>query len=126
MQIPRILYVEDDAVIRMVGLINLLKYLVEVVTAENGLDAVEKFKESSFDLVFMDVAMPKMDGLTATQEIRKLELGSGFRIPIVGITASATRAECLNAGMNDCVIKPPDYAILLRRWLPQLFVKRLA
>lgn len=117
---PTILLVEDNEVIRRVVLINLKRYLVHVDTASNGREALDLFNKRLYDLVLMDVAMPVLDGLTATAEIRRIERSSGRRVPIVGLTASATREECLRAGMDDYVIKPPDYQRILNQWLPQV------
>lgn len=81
-------------------------YQVEV--ANNGKEAVEKYTKSpdDFDLIFMDVQMPEMNGLDATKEIRD----KGFNtIPIVAITAHAIkgfRERCLDAGIDDYLTKP--------------------
>lgn len=120
-----ILLVEDNEVIQKIALISLRRYGVDVDTARTGLEAVKQFAAKSYDLVFMDVAMPEMDGLTATQQIRKLEAPGTSRVPIVGLTASASREECLMAGMDDYIIKPPDYQRVLERWLPDLFSLRV-
>jgi CheY-like chemotaxis protein/HPt (histidine-containing phosphotransfer) domain-containing protein len=93
-------------------------YKVEV--ANNGLEAVEKYtnRPDAFDLIFMDVQMPEMDGMTATLEIR----AKGFKkIPIVAMTANAMkgdREKCIEAGMNDYLTKPikrePVFEVLER------------
>lgn len=120
MRKPKILVVEDNPVIRQIVLINLGKYFVEIDTAHNGIEAIDKFQHTHYDLVFMDVAMPGMDGLTATEEIRKFENGLTERVPIVGLTASANMEDCLKAGMDDYETKPPDYERMIKRWLPEL------
>jgi two-component system, sensor histidine kinase and response regulator len=89
--------------------------------AENGAEAVAKVKTSRYDLIFMDVQMPVMDGFQATQEIRNLGEGSAS-IPIVAVTANAFQSErekCFSAGMDDYLTKPVDKDRLkesLRRW----------
>jgi CheY-like chemotaxis protein len=93
---------------------------VVVDIAENGAIAVAKVKSGAYDLVLMDMQMPVMDGITATEEIRKL----GLNLPIIAMTANAMEADkvkCLEAGMNDHLAKPIDpddlFAALLK-WRP--------
>jgi len=116
-----ILVVEDNRINQKVlshQLIN-LGYAIEV--AENGAEAVAKVKTSRYDLIFMDVQMPVMDGFQATQEIRSLGEDSAS-IPIVAVTANAFQSErekCFSAGMDDYLTKPVDKDRLqqaLRRW----------
>jgi CheY-like chemotaxis protein len=76
---------------------------------ENGRLAVEQFKAVSPDLILMDVSMPDMNGLEATQAIRELEKATGGHVPIVGLTAHALKGDremCIEAGMDDYVAKP--------------------
>jgi two-component system sensor histidine kinase/response regulator len=96
-----------------------LGYAIEV--AENGAEAVAKVKNRRYDLIFMDVQMPVMDGFQATQEIRRLGEDSSS-IPIVAVTANAfqrEREKCFSSGMDDYLTKPVDKDRLkeaLRRW----------
>ncbi|MGH7120088.1 MAG: ATP-binding protein [Acetobacteraceae bacterium] len=86
-----------------------------VMLVGNGEAALDALEESAFDVVLMDVNMPKMDGLEATKLYRMAEL-SGPRRPIIGLTADATpqmRERCLSAGMDSCVIKPIEPQRLL-------------
>jgi CheY-like chemotaxis protein len=79
-----------------------------VELAENGKIAVEKFKNSHFDLILMDIAMPIMDGIEATRLIRELEK-ENKRIKIVAVTAHVMvtdREKCLAAGMDEYIAKP--------------------
>ena len=86
--------------------------------AENGQKAVEMFgqsEEGHFDAVLMDMRMPVMDGLTATQEIRKLKRGDAKRVPIIALTVNAFEEDvkqCLQAGMNAHLAKPVDIELL--------------
>lgn len=99
-----------------------------VETAENGKIAVEMIESSEqgyYDLVFMDIRMPKMDGYEATARIRELDREDTKRVPIVAMTANAfadDAAMSRRAGMNDHVIKPLDISRLfatMEKWLPQ-------
>jgi len=77
--------------------------------ANTGLEALEKYKEIRPDLIFMDVQMPEIDGLTVTRMIRKLEQESQKKVPIIALTAGAFKEDqekCLEAGMNDFLSKP--------------------
>ena len=86
--------------------------------AENGRRAVEVFAQSEaghFDAILMDMRMPVMDGLTAAQEIRKLERPDAQTIPIIALTANAFEEDvkqCLQAGMNAHLSKPVDIDLL--------------
>jgi CheY-like chemotaxis protein len=89
--------------------------------AEDGAQAVEKARQVAYDLIFMDLQMPKMDGVAATQNIRALP-GYGA-VPIIAFTANAIsedRSRCLDAGMDDFVTKPMYPAMLcgmVLKWL---------
>ena len=80
-----------------------------VSVAKNGLETLEIFEREQFDLILMDVQMPKMDGLQATRIIREKEQENGLHTPIVALTASAMiedKDKCLDAGMDDYLSKP--------------------
>jgi signal transduction histidine kinase/DNA-binding response OmpR family regulator/HPt (histidine-containing phosphotransfer) domain-containing protein len=105
----QILLAEDNPVNQMTATTMLEKLGHAVVVANNGRQAIDKIKEQRFDIVFMDVQMPEMDGVTATGEIRKSEKVTGRHIPIVAMTAHAMKGDkekCLEAGMDDYVSKP--------------------
>jgi signal transduction histidine kinase/CheY-like chemotaxis protein/HPt (histidine-containing phosphotransfer) domain-containing protein len=104
-----VLLVEDNPVNLEVAVAILESFGCKVQTARDGKEALERYASSEFNLIFMDCQMPRMDGFEATAEIRKQELHSGRRVPIVALTASAIegdREECLAAGMDDYVAKP--------------------
>ena len=110
----RILLAEDVEINREIVLAMLGPKLLEVDCAVNGLEAVQKFSESpeDYDLIFMDVQMPEMDGLMATAKIRAMGTEKAKNIPIIAMTANVFREDvekCLDAGMNDHIGKPLDF-----------------
>ncbi len=105
----RVLLVEDNATNRRLAEAVLGRFGAEVATAENGQEALAALGRESYDLVFMDCAMPVMDGFEATRRIRNGEAGGHGRLPIIAMTAHAMRGDrekCLSAGMDDYVAKP--------------------
>lgn len=75
------------------------------VMAEDGVEAVETFRKGTFDVILMDIGMPRMDGMEATRQIRLLDK----HVVIIACTANATmsqHAECLKIGMNEVITKP--------------------
>jgi len=89
---------------------------VTIIEAENGIEAIAKWKDELPNLVLMDMQMPEMDGIDATKEIRKLERNSDMPTPIIALTAGALQEErekCLTAGMNDFLTKPIEQEKLL-------------
>ncbi len=110
----RILLVEDNKTNQQVAcsMLKAIGYQVEHV-ANNGLEAVEAVKNHSYDLILMDIQMPKMDGLTATKIIRT-ELTS--QVQIIAMTADVMpedRQACIDAGMNDYISKPINIAEIM-------------
>jgi CheY-like chemotaxis protein len=140
----RILLVEDNIVNQKLAVTMLTKSGYQVETASNGEEALQMFtlseggggggssgkthangetkRNGSYNLIFMDVQMPVMDGFTATQEIRKWEQGKNCHIPVIAMTANAMegdREKCLDAGMDDYVAKPikkEDISQLVEKW----------
>ncbi len=106
----KILVAEDNPLNRRLIAVMLERLGHHPTFAHDGRAAVEQMAAGNFDLVLMDVQMPEMDGLTATQRIRSLELERGVeRVPIIAVTAGATiddREACLRAGMDDYLVKP--------------------
>lgn len=85
------------------------KWGIKVNEATSGKDAIKLFQENNYDMILMDVQMPHMSGLEATEHIRNSNKKEGKSIPIVALTAASTKEEtekCLNAGMNDYLLKP--------------------
>ena len=110
----QILLVEDYPTNQQVAMRHLIKGGYQVDLAEDGSQAVKAYKRKNYDLIFMDIQMPIMDGYAATQEIREietrnLEQSSIQRVPIIAMTAHAIkgyREKCLKAGMDDYIAKP--------------------
>ena len=110
----QILLVEDYPTNQQVAMRHLSRAGYQVDLAEDGSQAVKAYKRKSYNLIFMDIQMPIMDGYAATQEIRKietrnLEQSTIQRVPIIAMTAHAIkgyRERCLKAGMDDYIAKP--------------------
>ena len=116
--------VADDVPVNLIVVEKMLDSIgYQVETASTGREAVEAVKSNHFDLIFMDIQMPEMDGLEATRQIRKLGLEKSS-IPIVAITANtqdSDRDSCIEVGMNDFIAKPfvkKQLAALLERFFP--------
>jgi len=103
----RVLLVEDNPVNQKVATGILARCGHHVTVAQNGREALEVLERQVFDLVFMDIQMPEMDGLEATRRIRAD--GRWEDLPVIAMTAHALesdRQQCLSSGMNDCLVKP--------------------
>jgi len=123
----RILLAEDVDINREIVLTLLEPTRLTIDCAENGAEAVRMFeaKPDAYDMIFMDVQMPEMDGYEATRRIRALEVPNANTVPIVAMTANVFREDIekgAEAGMNDHIAKPLDFDNVLnklRAYLPQ-------
>ena len=103
---------------------------INITFAVNGKDGVEKFAQSEdgfFDLVFMDIRMPVMDGLSAAKNIRAMKRDDSMRIPIIAMTANAydediTKSE--QAGMNYHLAKPIDSQLMCQKMIEYIRIYR--
>lgn len=112
----QILVVEDNALNQMIISKMLSKNKANVDVAENGLIALEKASQFNYDLILMDLQMPVMDGIEATQKIRKLKDKNKSQTPIIALTANILNEEkekCFMAGMNGYLNKPITEEALL-------------
>lgn len=119
----RILLVEDNKVNQRVASYELTSWGAAVSIANNAEEAFDFLREQLFDLVLMDISMPKIDGLQATQMIRSDFPENVRNLPIIAMTASAMTSDFsryLQAGMNDAISKPyePEQLLtLILKWL---------
>jgi len=109
-----ILLAEDVDINREIVMSLLEPTLLEIDCAVNGAEAVRKFSEApeKYDMIFMDLQMPEMDGYEATRRIRALGVPGAKTTPIVAMTANVFREDverCLEAGMDDHIGKPLDF-----------------
>ena len=116
----RILLAEDVEINREVIKALLEPTQVKIDCAVNGIEALNIFRQSSekYDLIFMDMQMPEMDGYEATRRIRALDLPKAKTIPIIAMTANVFREDvekCLQAGMNSHIGKPLDFNNVMER-----------
>lgn len=120
----RILVAEDNAVNQKLAIRFIEKLGHEVAVADNGAAAVEMYEKNAYDIILMDVQMPKMDGFAATEQIRLAEQDSGTHTPIITMTANAMsgdRDKCIAAGMDDYISKPVklnNLRQIVEKWSP--------
>jgi CheY-like chemotaxis protein len=121
----RVLLAEDNQINALLATALLTKAGHDIDVVANGGDAVERALSGKYDLVFMDIHMPGMDGFEATRRIRAQAAKAGQpHLPIVALTANAMaddKRQCLEAGMDDFLTKPIEIDALkslLERWCP--------
>ncbi len=108
---PLILLVEDNKINQRIATLHLEKMGYKIELAENGMEAFEKYQTGDYNLIFMDIMMPVMDGFEATKTIREYEKLNNVEKPIhiIAMTANAMKGDresCLEVGMNDYISKP--------------------
>jgi signal transduction histidine kinase/CheY-like chemotaxis protein len=120
----RVLIVDDISINLMVAEGLMAAYMMQIDTCTNGKAAIEKIKNTKYDIVFMDHMMPELDGIETTRIIRKIPGEYFANLPIIALTANAIsgiRNMFLQNGMNDLLTKPielPKLNEILDKWLP--------
>ena len=133
----KVLLAEDNSVNQKLMTHMLEKYGCDIVLANNGKEAIEKYTEKQpFDIIFIDCQMPEVDGYEATNKIRILEKRfKKIPTPIIAVTANALKGDkerCLTSGMNDYIAKPftkEDLESVIIKWIApqkQITVKNLS
>ncbi len=128
----KILLVEDNKINRKVALGVLKKAGLTADTAVNGEEAIKLLTDKKYDLVFMDVQMPILDGFRATQQIRDTRSSVlDHKIPIIAMTANAMEGDkerCFEAGMDDYIAKPINSVAVIKtldKWLKVIEFKKM-
>jgi CheY-like chemotaxis protein len=107
---PKTVLIAEDNLVNMLLVKSIFENILpeaKLIEAENGWEAIEKFKAENPDIIFMDIRMPEKNGYEAATAIRQLEINS--HVPIIALTAGTAKGErekCLEAGMDDYVSKP--------------------
>lgn len=112
----KVLVAEDSSVIQ-----NLTKKILEfqnyeITSVKNGVDVLKKLESEDYDIILMDINMPKMNGIDCAKAVRSLENESKSKIPIVAITGNAmnyTDDQFHEVGINECLEKPLDFDVLV-------------
>jgi CheY-like chemotaxis protein len=113
----KILIADDEAFNRALLITILKRWDIKYDEAENGRQVLELVKNNNYDLILMDLRMPEVSGIEATEQIRKMTDANKKATPIIALTAAVSdekRKKCLDAGMNDLLTKPYKEAKLLR------------
>ena len=115
----RVLLVEDNLINQKIVVLSIKKLVKDIDIANNGQEALDKFKASKHDIILMDIQMPVMDGIQATKKIREMEIEKRIvPTPIIAITANALagdREHCLASGMDEYISKPFQVEVLVTK-----------
>ena len=115
--LPHLLVAEDDPATRKVLGLMLMRSNYHLDFAEDGLQAVELWEKGDYDLILMDIQMPRLNGFEATRAIREKERARGNHTPIIAMTAHGFKEDedmCLAAGMDAHISKPLNFKNFLR------------
>lgn len=129
--IKSILVVEDDVISQKLMTFFLNKKGFEPFVVDNGEAAIHVCRESDFDLIFMDISMPVMDGFTATKQIREYEERHERHTPIIAMTAfllADEKEKCIEYGLDDYISKPinlNEVIQVIHKWESELISNEL-
>ncbi|WP_338763807.1 response regulator [Bernardetia sp. ABR2-2B] len=121
---PLILVVDDNTTNLTVAKKILEKSGCQIMTAINGKEAIQKIKDNKFELVYMDIQMPEMDGVTATRFVKRLKIQIPPIIALTAFTVAEEKERFINAGMDDYLSKPVKAGVLIqktKKWIDQKF-----
>ncbi len=114
-----ILLVEDNLINQKIVILSIQKLVKNIDVANNGQEALDKFDQTKYDIILMDIQMPVMDGIQATKKIRETEIEKRIvPTPIIAITANALagdREHCLASGMDEYISKPFQVEVLVSK-----------
>jgi CheY-like chemotaxis protein len=111
-----VLLVEDNVINQKITFLTLKPLVKNIDTASNGKEALDKIARTDYDLILMDIQMPVMNGLVASEKIRELEKSTYSHTPIIAITANAMlgdKEKCLAVGIDEYISKPFQPAALI-------------
>ncbi|MDQ7021181.1 MAG: response regulator [Candidatus Dojkabacteria bacterium] len=109
--------VEDNEVNKMVASRILLNEMANVITASDGYEAIDKLKSNTFDIILMDIQMPRLDGYSVIKFIRTELILSTEKLPVIAVTAHASKGEkdkAIASGFNEVVTKPFKKSEIIR------------
>lgn len=112
----KVIIAEDSSVIQNLTrkILQIQKY--DITSVKNGFEVIEEMNKGSFDLILMDINMPKMDGMECAQHIRKMSDKQKSKIPIIAITGNAKNysiSDFNEAGINEFIPKPLNFDVLV-------------
>ena len=110
-----VLIADDDQDIQEILTYNLKKENYNVVSADNGVEAMEIVKKNKLDLILLDVMMPQMDGIEACQEIRELGKDNAIIVILSARDENYTKLAAFKAGCNDYITKPISPKLLIKK-----------
>ena len=112
----KVIIAEDSSVIQNLTRKILQIQNYDITSVKNGVEVIHKMSKDAFDLILMDINMPKMDGMECAREIRKMPKNEKSNIPIIAITGNAknyTMSDFRDAGINDFIPKPLNFDLLV-------------
>ena len=112
----KVIIAEDSSVIQNLTrkILQIQKY--DITSVKNGFEVIEEMNKGNFDLILMDINMPKMDGMECAQQIRKMDDKQKSKIPIIAITGNAKNyyiSDFNEAGINEFITKPLNFDVLV-------------